>query len=343
MSAFMVPVPPHASQPGPANGWTPAAAPDFATVIARYLNRRPTALLLDLRDHGPGRGQPGLAGHVTLFRRFEDIDFDKFELLIAVTWRHYTAPVPSLHLWARAVCVGVGCTRGSDPQALASSAEAMLLAEGVAPAAVRVVASARLRQDEPALRDWAAALGAAFVTFDAATLGACGVPNPSDIVASRLGTPSVAEAAALTAAGRADLLIPKRKAALPGGHYHTLAVAVADGPSAAFTGPDAVQTVILTPGKGGTRLPAGHPAALRLHPGALPADDVQRRLRAHYPPETPVAVLHRLTRPDERVSTGILAELAGILPAPVPTGTTLIVAGAALLSGLPPVARARHV
>ncbi len=446
---------------GPANGWIPAAIPDFTTVIARYVNGRPTALLLDVRDSGTRRLERSVAGHVTLFWRFEDIDFSRFELLIAVTWRQYAAPVPVLHLWARALCVGVGCTRGIDPQALAASAAALLRAEGLAPAAVHTVASARLKQDEPALQQWAAALGADFTTFDETALSDWQVPNPSAIVAAHVGTPSVAEAAALASADRKDLLLAKQKAALPDGHHHTLAVAVkrtmqrragiaivGAGPGdpdlisvrgrhllqeadlilyagslvpaeltacarpgaevrssagldleqqialmeahytrghaivrlhtgdpclygatqeqmaefdargweyvivpgisafqaaaarlrSEFTVPGLVQTIILTRGDGQTPVPerehlaglARHQATLCIYLSATLADEVQRQLLEHYPPETPVAVLHRVTWPEERVFTGTLAELSGIVRTQALTRTTLIVVGAAI-------------
>jgi hypothetical protein len=212
---------------GPTHGWTPSATPDLTTAIALHVNRRPTALVLDVHDRGTQRLERSLGTHVTLFRRFEDIDFSSFELLIAVTYRRYDAPVPMLHLWARALCVGVGCTRGSDPPALAASAERLLRDEGLAQEAVRSVASARLRHDEQALIAWAGSLGASFVTFEETTLRMVPVPTPSAVVHERVGTPSVAEAAALAAAEQSELLMTKRKAALPDGNHHTLAVAVA--------------------------------------------------------------------------------------------------------------------
>jgi cobalt-precorrin 5A hydrolase/precorrin-3B C17-methyltransferase len=51
------------------------------------------------------------------------------------------------------------------------------------------------------------------VTHAADTLAAVAVPNPSDVVLAEVGTPSVAEAAALTG-GRATLVVPKRKSAM---------------------------------------------------------------------------------------------------------------------------------
>jgi cobalt-precorrin 5A hydrolase len=125
----------------------------------------------------------------------------------------------------RALCVGLGCTRGAPPAAVAVAAEAMLAEAGLAPDQVRLVASALRKQDEPALRLWADQLGARFVCFDDATLAAQNVATRSARVQAATGLQSVAEAAALAAAARPDLLVTRRSTALPGGHYLTLAVA----------------------------------------------------------------------------------------------------------------------
>ncbi len=125
------------------------------------------------------------------------------------------------------LCVGVGCTRGAPVAALAAVATAMLQAAGLTPAAVRLVATAGRKQDEPALRHWAEALGVRFISFDDATLAAQPVVTRSTRVQAAIGLPSVAEAAALAAAGGTELLLTRRTAPLPGGHHLTLAVAVA--------------------------------------------------------------------------------------------------------------------
>lgn len=105
------------------------------------------------------------------------------------------------------------------------AAAAMLEAAGLAPAAVRLVATARRKQDEPAPRLWAESLGVPFMSFDDATLAAQTLATPSARVQAAIGLPSVAEAAALAAADGGELLLTRRSAALPGGHYLTLAVA----------------------------------------------------------------------------------------------------------------------
>lgn len=132
---------------------------------------------------------------------------------------------PTVVAAAPGLCVGLGCTRGAPPAAVAEAAAALLQAAGLAPASVRLLASARRKQDEPALCQWAAALCVPFITFDDATLAAQPVATRSARVRAATGLDSVAEAAALAAAAAGELLLTRRSAALPGGHFLTLAVA----------------------------------------------------------------------------------------------------------------------
>ncbi|RBL91323.1 precorrin-4 C(11)-methyltransferase [Chitinophaga flava] len=105
-----------------------------------------------------------------------------------------------------------------------------------------------------------------------------------------------------------------------------------------FTIPEVVQTIILTRGEGNTPLPeheklqemARHRATMCIFLSATIAKNVQAQLLEHYPPETPVAVLYRVTWKDERVFTGQLQELAAIIRSNKLTRTALIIVGAAI-------------
>jgi cobalt-precorrin 5A hydrolase/precorrin-3B C17-methyltransferase len=88
------------------------------------------------------------------------------------------------------------------------------------------------------------------VAFPAALLAAVDVPNPSSTVADAVGTPSVAEAAALLAAGPgARLVVDKQR-----GPTATAAVAVSD--RARPAAPGGVHVVGLGPGAAEHRTPA---------------------------------------------------------------------------------------
>lgn len=107
--------------------------------------------------------------------------------------------------------LGVGCERGTSLALLERLIDDTLAKQQVAPEAVAGLASANRKSDEPALLALAKQRGWPLRLFEPETLAAVAVPNPSAAVAAEMGTPSVAEAASLLAAGAdASLLVPKR-------------------------------------------------------------------------------------------------------------------------------------
>ncbi|WP_280335032.1 cobalamin biosynthesis protein [Nocardia wallacei] len=75
---------------------------------------------------------------------------------------------------------------------------------------LRCLATVERRAGEQGLIGAAEELGVAIVAFPAERLAAVQVPNPLCRTATAVGTPSVAEAAALCAAADGELLVPKR-------------------------------------------------------------------------------------------------------------------------------------
>ena len=114
------------------------------------------------------------------------------------------------------LALGVGVERGTSVAEVAQLAAATLAAGGFDPQAVACVVSLDLRSDEAAILELARSLGVPARFFDAATL-AKEEPRVSEVsehVRKAVGTPSVAEAAALAAAGPGGtLVVTKRKSA----------------------------------------------------------------------------------------------------------------------------------
>jgi cobalt-precorrin 5A hydrolase/precorrin-3B C17-methyltransferase len=99
--------------------------------------------------------------------------------------------------------LGVGCERDTSLVVLERLVERTLALAGLAPEAVAGLASIDRKGDEAALLALSQRHGWPLRLFDADTLAAVSVPNPSEAVAEAMGTASVAEAAALRAAGAA--------------------------------------------------------------------------------------------------------------------------------------------
>ncbi|WP_248867063.1 cobalamin biosynthesis protein [Streptomyces halobius] len=116
---------------------------------------------------------------------------------------------------------------------------------GHTPAAVTALATVDVKAAEPGLAGVARQLGVPLLSYAAEALAAVRVPAPSRFARDVMGTPSVAEAAALLAAGPgAELVVGKRKSA-PHGRPPgaTCAIAAAAGrEGAGTTGPEGTAT-----------------------------------------------------------------------------------------------------
>jgi cobalt-precorrin 5A hydrolase / precorrin-3B C17-methyltransferase len=122
--------------------------------------------------------------------------------------------VPSVIFRPPSLVLGAGASRGVTSAEMGGLMDEALAAAGVSSASVRDVATVDVKMREQGLvraareRDWRVA------SFPASELAAIAVPNPSEAVRAATGTPSVAEAAALRAAGEGGTLVAgKRKSA----------------------------------------------------------------------------------------------------------------------------------
>ncbi|MFG3551086.1 precorrin-3B C(17)-methyltransferase [Streptomyces sp. NPDC047725] len=105
--------------------------------------------------------------------------------------------------------VGVGASKGAPAEEVLGLVEAALRDAGLSKASLAELATVDAKAGEPGIVGAAERLGVPLVTYSAGRLAGVEVPNPSDAPLAAVGTPSVAEAAAL--AGGGELLVPKRK------------------------------------------------------------------------------------------------------------------------------------
>lgn len=105
--------------------------------------------------------------------------------------------------------VGVGASKGAPVEEVLALVEDALREAGLSAASLAELATVDAKAGEPGIVEAARRLGVPLVTHGAAELARVEVPNPSDAPLDAVGTPSVAEAAALLGGG--ELLVPKRK------------------------------------------------------------------------------------------------------------------------------------
>ncbi|HVI45282.1 MAG TPA: precorrin-4 C(11)-methyltransferase [Chitinophaga sp.] len=441
--------------------WKTASTASMNTIIALFVNNRPTALLLDVKDEGTERLLQTKPDFVDVYYRFDDIPQEQYELLIAVTYRKYHTAVPVIYYHPAALHLGMGCSRDIEPELLEASVTEHFNENGLATESLKCIVSIDIKQDEQAFIALSEKWKIPFHTYTADELNACKVPNPSDVVKSKLDVYSVSEAGALLSSRNNSLLIEKIKISVSSGKKHTIAVSldaalerraqiaiVGAGPGdgslvavkgkelletadlilyagslvpeelthyakegavvqnsagmtleeqitlmeqhyakghlivrlqsgdpsiygaiqeqmtifdekgmdyfivpgissfqaaaavlrSEFTIPEVVQSIILTRGEGNTPLPereklnemAKHRATMCIFLSATIARNVQAQLLEHYPEDTPVAVLYRVTWKDEKIFTGQLHELAAIIRSNKLTRTVLIIVGTAI-------------
>ena len=123
----------------------------------------------------------------------------------------------------RMLSVGLGCERGAAPAEVRQLLQETLDRHGIAEASIKSYATIDVKEDEPAITQFE---GIRFFTAEELAAQSHRVPNPSPVVAAEVGTPSVAEAAALAVIGpAAELIVPKTKS-----KHATLAIAKAAHP-----------------------------------------------------------------------------------------------------------------
>lgn len=108
---------------------------------------------------------------------------------------------------------GLGCSSGASAEELGSLLQSALAAAGCAPGGLGLLATLDRKLAEPGLRELAAGLRLELVGYTSTELASQATPNPSETVQRAVGTPSVAEAAALLASGNGDLIVSKRASA----------------------------------------------------------------------------------------------------------------------------------
>lgn len=125
------------------------------------------------------------------------------------------------------VILGLGCDRGTSLETLDAAVARALAWAGIGREAVAGLATIDKKSDEAGILQLARREGWTLEFFTAAQLAQVPVPNPSATVLRHVGTPAVAEAAALLAAcaGLEHLLVEKYKHRGADGRNATVSIA----------------------------------------------------------------------------------------------------------------------
>lgn len=207
-------------------GWKMEHKQPLNELITFFVNKRPTALLLDIRDPGTDFLERTRPEHVDIFYRFGDIIPAKYTLIIAVTPSIYTCETPVLYYRPAVLHLGLGCRKSCNPQGVWKYLVQELTTAFLSALSLKTVSTIDLKKDESLVADVVEKSKAALRVYTASDLKNIEVPNPSEKVFEVTGVYGVAEAAALKSAEQTTLLIEKRKVQLTEGNDFTFAVAL---------------------------------------------------------------------------------------------------------------------
>ena len=204
-------------------GWSLAGDENLNACIFAFVNRKPTALLLEVRDKGTDYLEKTLPQHVTLIHDISQADPEKYRLLIMVTPFAREAPfgMLNLHFVPMVGTIGFGLAHHPDDyKFIKSQMDSLLSQQGILPCACRYC-TIDVKADEPFVHLLREQDHEEVDFLTAEQLAAVEVPNPSDTVKKHVGTPSVCEAAAILGSNHGKLIVPKIK-----GKNFTVALAI---------------------------------------------------------------------------------------------------------------------
>ena len=186
---------------------------DMNDCIFAFVNRQPTALLLEACDEGTDYLEATLPEHVTVINDISEADPGKYKLLIIVSPFNREAPdgMLELHFVPMVGTIGFGLAHHpEDFFSIYDEIDEAFAQYGVLPCAHKYC-TIDVKADEEFCTMLEEEYGEEVVFFSAEELAQVDVPHPSDTVMKHVGTPSVCEAAAILGSNHGQLLIPKVK------------------------------------------------------------------------------------------------------------------------------------
>ena len=193
--------------------WAIASDDDMNECIYAFVNREPTALMMEICDEGTDYLEKTLPPHVTVVKSLEEVDPKKYKLVILVTPYNLCAPygVLELHFVPMIAALGFGlASHPDDYEDIYDEIDEAMSQIGVLPCYKRYC-TIDVKKEEEFCAMLVDDLGEELVFYTAEELAKVEVPNPSKTVEKHVGTPSVCEAAAILGANHGKLIIPKVK------------------------------------------------------------------------------------------------------------------------------------
>lgn len=210
-------------------GWvTTSNTTNFNHPLTAFVNKKPTALLLDIADEGTQYLERTVPGHVKIYYKYADIDLSEYELLIAVTPYVYPdAQIPVIYYHPKVLHLGVGCRKDCNPEGISKYIAQVLTENNISTSSIKDISTIDIKKDEPLLNKLQAYFENAPVNiYTSGELKDIEVPNPSEKVKEVTSVGGVSESTAIKSANGGKLILEKQKGKLNEGNDFTFAVAI---------------------------------------------------------------------------------------------------------------------
>ncbi|WP_108805125.1 precorrin-4 C(11)-methyltransferase [Aquimarina sp. Aq107] len=206
--------------------WQVKSSLSMNKTMALFVNNKPTALLLDIKDKGTQHLEKTLPNFVTVFYREADIDYAQFELCIAISYKMYEVSIPSLFFIPKVLSIGSGCSKQLDSVLFETTLKEELRRRNIHFSAIKNFGSIDIKAGQQAYLDFSNNNKIPFSTFTADEINTITVPNPSEVVRSKIGVQGVSESTAMLLSGNKNVVIEKQKIHLDNGEKFTFSVAL---------------------------------------------------------------------------------------------------------------------
>ena len=208
-------------------GWAVATDAAMNKVIFDFVNRRPTALLIDAHDAGTDYLRQSMPDHVRLVRDVSEAADCRLLIIVSPYVHAIPGHLTTIQFIPRVLTAGFGLAhRPDDYRDIIRQMHDELRRHGIRPEAVREWCTIDVKADEPFISE----LHEPVRFFTADELARIDVPTPSATVERHVGTPSVSEAAAILGSNHGHLILNKIK-----GRNWTLAISI-EAPTGAVGG-----------------------------------------------------------------------------------------------------------
>ncbi len=144
------------------------------------------------------------AGNTIKHLSDKDYEKKKSSFHISVFGNHKNTWHPPT-LW-----IGLGCERNTSKELIEESLQNFLTTNNLSPLSIAGFATVDLKKDEQAILEISKEKNLPIKFFTSQELSAINTPNPSNVVLNEIGTPSVAEASCILAAGKGSKLLKEK-------------------------------------------------------------------------------------------------------------------------------------